>query len=299
MQIILAAKASTTSTSDTTSTTSTTQAQTTRLPQRQIKPFKGDILEWTPFWESFNAAIHSSPIAAVQKLDYLKQFLQGEAFLCVENLELNDTNYQKAIDELKRMYGKPEGLIAAHLHKLNTLHTVKDMSDISALRCLQLRLPSHINALQTLGVDKSTYAGLLGSNSIHLLPFKLQAKWIESASNKVLDIDGLIAFIMQQMKAAERLNRLREQEAKPTHPTQANQPVATPATASQLLVGARPDPAPKNNKPFKQQTWPNTAAPKTGPKRYPDFSRPCIFCGEITYPSHCTMGLKKKKKPSS
>ncbi|EFX61726.1 hypothetical protein DAPPUDRAFT_338346 [Daphnia pulex] len=72
MQRILAAQASTTSTSATTSTTSTTTpAQTTRLPQRQIKPFKGDILEWTPFWESFNAAIHSSSIAAVQKFDYL------------------------------------------------------------------------------------------------------------------------------------------------------------------------------------------------------------------------------------
>ncbi|KZR95834.1 Uncharacterized protein APZ42_010167, partial [Daphnia magna] len=29
--------------------------QSTRLPQRQIKHFKGDILEWTSFWESFNA----------------------------------------------------------------------------------------------------------------------------------------------------------------------------------------------------------------------------------------------------
>jgi len=68
------------------------------------------------FWESFNAAIHSSSIAAVQKFDYLKQYLQGEAFLCVKNLELNETNHQKAIDELKRMYGKPEVLIEAHLH---------------------------------------------------------------------------------------------------------------------------------------------------------------------------------------
>ncbi|EFX63406.1 hypothetical protein DAPPUDRAFT_268517 [Daphnia pulex] len=255
MQRILATQASTTSTSATTSTTSTTTpAQTTRLPQRQIKPFKGDILEWTPFWESFNAAIHSSSIAAVQKFDYLKQYLQGEAFLCVENLELNDTNYQKAIDELKQMYGKPEVLIEAHLHKLNTLQPVKDMSDISALRSLQLRLQSHINALQTLGVDKSTYAGLLGSNLIHLLPFKLQAKWTESASNKVTDIDGLIAFIIQQVEAAERLNRLREQVAKPSHPTQSKQPQATPATASQLSVGARPDPAPQNGKSFKQKT---------------------------------------------
>ncbi len=237
MQRILAAQASTTSTSATESTPSTTPAQTTRLPQRKIKPFKGDILEWTPFWESFNAAIHSSKIAAVQKFDYLKQYLQGETFLCVENLELNDTIYQKAIDELKRMYRKPEVLIEAQLHKLNTLQPVKDMSaGISALRSLQLRLQSHINAHQTLGVDKSTYAGLLGSNLIHLLPYKVQVKWTESASNKVTDIDVLIAFIIQQVEAAERLNRVREQATKTCHSTQAKQPAATPAKASQLSV---------------------------------------------------------------
>ncbi|KZR96424.1 Uncharacterized protein APZ42_009243 [Daphnia magna] len=50
-----------------------------RLPQRQIKHFKGDILEWTQLWESLNAAIHSSTLTNVQKFDYLKEYLKGEA----------------------------------------------------------------------------------------------------------------------------------------------------------------------------------------------------------------------------
>ncbi|KZR95483.1 Uncharacterized protein APZ42_010778, partial [Daphnia magna] len=66
--------------------------QSTRLPQRQIKHFKGDILEWTSFWESFNASIHSSTMSDVQKFDYLKEYLKGEAYLCVENLELTAAN---------------------------------------------------------------------------------------------------------------------------------------------------------------------------------------------------------------
>lgn len=77
-------------------------AQASRLPQRQIRHFKGDILEWTSFWESFNAAIHSSSLTTVRKFDYLKEYLKGEARLFVENLELTDANYQIAIDELKK-----------------------------------------------------------------------------------------------------------------------------------------------------------------------------------------------------
>jgi hypothetical protein len=64
---------------------SATGATTTRLPQRQIRHFKGDVLEWTSFWETFNATIHTSSIPTVQKFDYLKEYLKGDTRLIVEN----------------------------------------------------------------------------------------------------------------------------------------------------------------------------------------------------------------------
>jgi hypothetical protein len=39
--------------------------QSMKLSQRQIKHFKEDVLEWTQFWESFNATIHSSTLTNV------------------------------------------------------------------------------------------------------------------------------------------------------------------------------------------------------------------------------------------
>jgi hypothetical protein len=68
----------------------------------------------------------------VQKFGYLKDYLKGEAQLCVENLELTEANYTVAVNLLKAMYGKP---IEAHTHKLDTLQPVKDMADTAALRC--------------------------------------------------------------------------------------------------------------------------------------------------------------------
>ena len=58
-------------------------ASSTRLPQRQICHFKGDIMEWKSFWETLNAAIHTSNLTAVQKFDYLKEYLKGEARLLI------------------------------------------------------------------------------------------------------------------------------------------------------------------------------------------------------------------------
>jgi hypothetical protein len=169
-----------------------TAVQSIRLPQRQIKHFRGDVLEWTQFWESFNAAVHSSSLSNVQKFDYLKEYLKGEAYLLVNNLELTDANYQVAIDELKRMYGKTDVLINAHFEKLDALQPVKDGDDVPALRSFQLNLQSHINALETLGVPTSSFGGLLGSRLIKLIPSRLQLEWAKSATNKTTDIEMVI-----------------------------------------------------------------------------------------------------------
>ena len=150
------------STVPTAATPSVTGATTTRLPQRQIRHFKGDILEWTSFWETFNAAIHTSNIPTVQKFDYLKEYLKGDAHLIVENLELSDTNYQLAIDELKRTHGKKEVLIEARMEKLDSLQPVKDPKEVTALRHLQITIQSYITALEGLGHTKTSYGSYLG-----------------------------------------------------------------------------------------------------------------------------------------
>ena len=206
------------STVPTAATPSVTGATTTRLPQRQIRHFKGDILEWTSFWETFNAAIHTSSIPTVQKFDYLKEYLKGDARLIVENLELSDTNYQLAIDELKRTYGKKEVLIEAHMEKLDSLQPVKDPKEVTALRHLQLTIQSHITALESLGQSKTSYGSYLGRRLMKLLPNKLQEKWAEEATNDVTDIECVLKFIREQTEATERSNRIKTASRKPLNP---------------------------------------------------------------------------------
>ncbi|XP_057377372.1 uncharacterized protein LOC130698704 [Daphnia carinata] len=209
--------------------------QATRLPQRQIKHFKGDILEWTSFWESFYASIHSSTMLDVQKFDYLKEYLKGEAYLCVENLELTAANYNIAIAELKRVYAKPKALIQTHLCKFDNLAPVKTMADVSALR-------------------KLIIWRTLGTKLMKLLPAELQKEWSSSEENDITDITSLLAFIRDQVDVAERYSRWKSETTKTpqqsTPPSTAKQLHA--ATASQLAIGARSQPAPHTSKNSRQ-----------------------------------------------
>ncbi len=219
-------------------------ASSTKLPKRQIKPFKGGVLEWTSFWGGYNAADDESTIPAVQKFGYLKDYLKGEAQLCKENLELTEANYTVAVNLLKAMYGKPDVLIEAHTHKLDTLQPVKDMADTAALRCFQLTMQSHIHALETLGIVRKNHGGLLGSRILRSIPLKLQVEWTKSAKNKVTDIDQVLKFIEGQVEAAEWLSRLRAPTPKPVLNSQppAKAASATTLTASQLGVSSKPIP---------------------------------------------------------
>jgi hypothetical protein len=84
--------------------------------------------------------IHTSNLTAIQKFDYLKEYLKGEARLFVENSEFTDANYQIVIDQLKATYGKFEVLINALFDKLDSLKPVGDGKDVAVLQNLLLTI---------------------------------------------------------------------------------------------------------------------------------------------------------------
>ena len=51
-----------------------------RLPKLSIKPFNGDITQWTTFWDSFKSAIHENPaLSDIDKFNYLRSLLERSA----------------------------------------------------------------------------------------------------------------------------------------------------------------------------------------------------------------------------
>ena len=73
-----------------------------RLPNFSLPTFSGEPLTWQTFWDSFSAAVDSNhTLSGVQKFNYLRAQLQGNAARAIAGFPLTDANYTHSIDLLR------------------------------------------------------------------------------------------------------------------------------------------------------------------------------------------------------
>ena len=77
----------------------THHTSTIKLPKLELQKFDGNILKWQEFWDSFEASIHKNPnFQPVDKFNYLRAKLEGDASVVISGLELTNTNYELMMD---------------------------------------------------------------------------------------------------------------------------------------------------------------------------------------------------------
>ena len=65
------------------------------LPKSILKKFSGDLLEWKPFQEAYEAAIENNKQFLVkQKFSYLSGYFEGTAFQAIEEFPFTLENYR-------------------------------------------------------------------------------------------------------------------------------------------------------------------------------------------------------------
>ena len=90
-----------------------------KLPKLSIRPFEGDITQWTGFWDSFNSAIHTNAsLTNIDKFNYLRSLLKSTAREAISGLTLTEANYGEAISVLKRRFGNKQQIISRHMDTL-------------------------------------------------------------------------------------------------------------------------------------------------------------------------------------
>ena len=89
------------------------------LPKIKLQSFDGDLTAWTPFWDSFRAAIpKNDALDDIDKFNYLHGLLQQTALEAISGLSLTSANYQEAVAILQKRFGIKPLIVAKHMDAL-------------------------------------------------------------------------------------------------------------------------------------------------------------------------------------
>ena len=146
-----------------------TASQSHRLPKLSLPNFSGKILDWLSFWDSFDSAVHNnSCLNDVQKFNYLKSLLYGEALQVIQGFALTNVNYNKAITLLHDRYGQDHKIIRNYMQAL--LDVPAPVYTLDSLRQFYDQTEIYVRGLDSLGHTENTYGNLLIPVILNKLP---------------------------------------------------------------------------------------------------------------------------------
>jgi len=150
----------TTEISEVSSSVRDTHGYSTRLPKLALPQFSGDPLVLQGFRDSFETAVHSDPrLTGIQKFNYLRAQLQGDAARVVAGFPLTNDNYEHSVSLLKQRFAQPYKLVNAHMQAL--LNLPKPTNNYSSLQSFYDTIEKHMRALSSLDKEPESYGSLL------------------------------------------------------------------------------------------------------------------------------------------
>ncbi|XP_070169703.1 uncharacterized protein [Polyergus mexicanus] len=178
-----------------------------KLPEASLPNFDGRYENWLSFKNTFLAMIDTqTDLSEVEKLQYLKSALKGEAANKIKILSVEGSNYLKAWELLKRSYEVKRILISRHLSLLLNL-PVLERETTDGLSKLADDAQQHVASLAALGVNVGSeiLVNVLESK----LPRNTAEKWEETLDrDEFPKIDDLYEFLYRT--AVRVSKRVRE-----------------------------------------------------------------------------------------
>nr|XP_022295087.1 uncharacterized protein LOC111105210 [Crassostrea virginica] len=123
-----------------------------RLPKLELPSYNGDKIRFKEFWDSFDATINkNSKLSRIEKFNYLRSKLTGEAKEAISGLELSNENYDVALAIIQQRFGDAQSVINKHYMELINIQPVNN--DTGNLRKLYDDLEKHMRSLEVLHQD--------------------------------------------------------------------------------------------------------------------------------------------------
>jgi hypothetical protein len=196
-----------------------------RLPKLEINKFDGSIKQWISFWAQFKRIDESTDLDNEEKFQYLLQSTleNSPAHNLIKSFPPSASNYEKAIQQLKRRFGREELLIELYVRELLNLVLVQATvgKDNMSLRDLYDKLVTQLRSLESLGVTSSKYACMLYPLIESSLPESILKEWerrrsvdhtetSEDSDPESTRMKDLMSFLRQEVESEERLALVKQ-----------------------------------------------------------------------------------------
>ena len=175
-----------------------------KMPKFDLPKFDGKYEKWTPFHEQFMTSVDSNAnLPDIQKFNYLKSVLTGEASQLIPHLPLSNSNYQIALNSLTDRYDNPWLIVKTILRAIFQLKPLQKES-ATELKKLIVAFEENLMAIQALKVDTIP----CGFVWVDLLSEKLDAESrrqfeLYYPGKDLQTLDQLREFINRRVQALE------------------------------------------------------------------------------------------------
>ena len=175
----------------------------TRLPKLTIAKFRGEITNRASFWDAFKSAIHeNADMSKVDKFNYLNSLLEGVALRTIKGLSLTEDNYDSAVELLRRRFGNPQHVVAAHYEEIFKLPNCSN-DRASSLRYLYDKVMVHTRGLNSSGIEAQQYGSILIPVLMSKLPADVRIRVAREQDRELWDIKELLKIIQLEVEARE------------------------------------------------------------------------------------------------
>ena len=144
---------------------------------------------------------NSHSLSKVQKFNYLRAQLQGDALRAIAGLPLTDGNYDHAISLLTERYGQSHRIIQAHMRALSEIAC--PTSSLSSLQLFYDTIEAHIRGLAAHGKTKESYETMLVPIILGRLPSDVRKNFAREHGNTEWTISEVKDAILKEITVLE------------------------------------------------------------------------------------------------
>ncbi|XP_055645180.1 uncharacterized protein LOC129781531 [Toxorhynchites rutilus septentrionalis] len=193
-------------------------ATSVKLPTIELPRFDGDLNEWLTFHDSFSSLIHASPeIPCIQKFQYLRSALRGDALKLIESLTITENKYAVAWEALLNRYSNTYLLKKKHLQSL-MVHSKAPGKSAVGLRAVVEDFERHVKILNQLGEPTEHWGSLLVQLLCSRVDDHTLKEWEEFVSAyEEPTYENLIDFLTRKVRTLESLHISAEQSNASSH----------------------------------------------------------------------------------